>query len=89
MDQIVITIKRIGLIAVLIGALTILSSSITDLAVWTWLTKIFILFRNSLSLIDFIIDTKTLMVIIGLTFTIDIALWSYKSFTWVAKKFNE
>jgi len=86
MDQIVITIKKIALIAVLIGALTILSSSITDLAVWTWLTKIFILFRNSLSLIDFIIDTKTLMVIIGLTFTIEIALWGYRSFTWVIKK---
>ena len=83
------SVIRIALIGAVIGGLVIVGNVIADLAVWSWLTDFFALIRKAISALDFIVDTETLLKLVGYSFLIMIAYWGLKGIIWIAEFFNE
>jgi len=53
---------------------------------WLWLTYFFKIIRDGLALIDFMVDTDTLITLVGYSLLIQVGLWTYKG-TLAAIKF--
>lgn len=83
------TVIRISLVGAVIAGLLIIGNVINDLAIWSWLTDFFALIRKAIFALDFIIDTETLLKLVGYSFLIMIAYWSLKAIIWIAEFFNE
>lgn len=83
------TIKQAILIGVIIGALIGFGNRIAQNVVWVWLTKFFILIREILEMIDFIIDTDTLILLLGITLAIEMAVWTFRAILYLVHFFKE
>lgn len=88
-EQTIKILKNVGLIGLIIGGLSVLGNVINSIIPWGWLTNFFIIIRNLLALIDYFIDTNTLITLIGLRLSIEIAYWSYKAIIWVVSFFKD
>lgn len=83
------TIKQAILIGVIIGALIGFGNRMARNVVWVWLTKFFILIREILEMIDFIVDTDTLILLLGITLTIELAVWTFRAILYLVHFFKE
>lgn len=83
------TVIRISLVAAVIAGLLVIGNVIDDLAVWSWLTDFFALIRKAISALDFLVDTNTLIQLVGYSFLISIAYWGLKAIIWLIEFFNE
>lgn len=69
-------LKKIGLFALLIAGLIALGSAINSfLNNWTYLTMFFKIVRVIIDPLDFIIDTSTLITLVGWMFSCLMAYW--------------
>lgn len=89
MNELIKIFKNIGILSLIIAGLGILGTTINRIIPWQWLTNFFIIIRNLLKSIDFIIDTNTLIVLIGSSLSITIAYWTYKGTMFVISKFRD
>lgn len=71
-------LKPTAFIGALLVALRILGGVINNLIPWTWLTSFFSIMRWGLGLLDFMWDTDTLIIVIGLVLAINVAYWAFK-----------
>lgn len=78
MNQIIKTLKTLAIIGIIISGLTILGATINEIVPWIWLTNFFIIIKFLIRIFDFMIDTDTLITLIGLILTIDAAYWVFK-----------
>lgn len=81
-------LKNIILITVLIGALTVLSVAINTLIPWDYLTLFFVLFRTILIKISWFINIDTTFLIMLISFSINILLWSFRGVLTLLNYFN-
>lgn len=77
--------KKILLISVLIGALTILGNVINKLIKWEYLTIFFKVIKQGFYLFDFVIDINQLLLALGSLFLLLIAYWGFKATNLVIK----
>lgn len=82
-------IIRVVFVGVIIGGLIYLGNEIDKLVIWQWLTDFFSLIKKAIYSLDFIIDSETLIKIVGYSLKILIAYWSFKAIIWLSKYFNE
>jgi len=80
--------KDIVLVGLVVGLLVVLGNTIAILLNWDWLTYFFVLIRNLLLMIDWVIPTDTLLTLVGISFTIQVALWAYKATWWLIRWFR-
>jgi len=71
-------LKQVGLISLTITAMGTVGVVLNNFIPWVWLTNFFIIMRHLLPLIDFMFDTTTLLTLLGIMLTVQIALWAWK-----------
>lgn len=88
MNGIIKILTNIGLIGILLLALGVFGTQINDLIQWDWLINFFVIIRKLLMSIDFIIDTNTLIKLIGISLYLTVAYWILKATTFVIEWFR-
>jgi len=86
--EIIKILKKLGLIGLVITALSTLGVAINALPVWHWLTDFFSIIKSSVLFIDFMWDTTTTLTIIGTMMTIIVAYWTWRLVMIVVGWFN-
>lgn len=71
-------LKQIGLVSATITILEVIGIAINTYVPWNWLTYLFVIMRKLLPLVDFMIDTNTLLAALGIMLTVQVALWAFK-----------
>jgi len=72
-------LKNIGIVGMMLTALSGIGIVINQLVPWGWLTKFFIILRYFGNLFDWGWDMTTTWTVVGITFSIQIALWAFKA----------
>lgn len=88
MSYILNFLKQNSLILLTITGLSILGMATNNLIPWQYLTYFFVIFRNLLKLIDFIIPTDHLIILMGISILVMSALWSYRGYIWIVDWFR-
>jgi len=89
MGQLIKIVKNVALVLALITALIVFGNVIAGLGVWSWLTSLFVLGRQMLTMADFIIDTDTIITIFGLSITLEVAYWTFRGVMWLNRFFKK
>jgi len=69
-------LKDIGLITVVVGLAVLLGYSVNAIVPWTRLTELFAAGRYLVSAMDWLVDTSTLFICVGLSIGLDVAEWA-------------
>lgn len=88
MNGIIKILTNIGLIGILLLALGVFGTQINNIIQWDWLINFFVIVRSLLKSIDFIIDTNTLITLIGISLYLTVAYWILKATTFVIEWFR-
>jgi len=81
-------LKAIASITLVIAALGSIGATVNSMVPWHWLTSMFVLIRKLLLMMDFMVDTETLIIIMGITISLEMAFWAFKGTMWVVKWFK-
>lgn len=81
-------LKLIAIISLITTACLSLGVLFNQIIPWTYLTQFFSLMRWSFGLIDFLVDTPTLIILIGLALMIQVAYWSFRGVMLVVHYFR-
>lgn len=87
--EVVKIFKQIILIGFLITSLTLFSSSFLFPSVLPFLTVFFKLVRSFVMPFDFMIDTDTLVLLVGFALSVQVGLWSIRAYLSFIKFFQE
>jgi len=68
---------KVGIFSGIITVLYVLGVAINNIFPWNYLTLFFTVIRQMLNLVSWLIDTDTLLLLVGLSFGVKIAFWSY------------
>lgn len=82
-------LQRIALMSSITGALLLLGYTINHVVPWVWLTYFFVLLRQLLSIFSFMWDTNTLITLVAISFSVQVAIWAFKATMVVVAFFNE
>lgn len=69
---------KLGLFTLILTVLYTLGAAMNALVPWGWLVSFFVILRQFLALLNWIIDIDTLVIIVGLSFTFQLSLWTYR-----------
>lgn len=69
---------KLGLFAAILTVLYTIGAAINALVPWQWLTSFFVIMRHFMAMFNWLIDIDTLLTIIGLGFTLKLAVWTYR-----------
>ena len=83
--------KALAFIGIILGGLVVLGNIINIYVDpnLTIMTNIFVIFRKSLGIIDFAIDTDTLLQLIGYSLIILVAYWGFKAILFLVDYLNK
>jgi len=73
-------VKKFSLPIAVFGGLWVLGFAMDTYIEWSWLTNLFIIIRRFWAAINWYWDTSTMLWLIGLSLTLDIAEWVYLSY---------
>ena len=68
---------KVGIFSGILTVLYVLGVAINGVFPWSYLTIFFTLIRQMLLLMSWLIDTDTLLLLVGLSFGVRVAYWSY------------
>jgi len=88
MSKIIQILIRIGFIALIIGALAIFGRVVNEFLSWSFLVTFFAVVRNLLNMLNWLIDIPTLVLLITITLSIEVAYWIYEASVVVTKFFR-
>jgi len=72
-------LKNITVIVFVVGILEAIGLTINAIIPWNYLTTTFSVIRYFLNIFSFIWDTDTLILLIGISFSIQVSIWTYKA----------
>jgi len=72
-------LKNIGIVGVMMAALSVLGLAINQLVPWSWLTNFFVIIRYFSILFDWIWDVPTMYVLLTIAFSLQITVWGFKA----------
>jgi len=79
---------KYGFVSLIITALITLGTAIVNNLSWSFLTTFFILIQNLLNMLNWIIDVPSLILLIGITLSIEVAYWTYEAWYLIVKFFK-
>lgn len=85
LDTITEILRKALIMAAVIFSLGVLGGFINALIPWDYLLYFFIMIRQFSLLFDFMLDTTTLITLIGLSITIYGAVWGFRAFVTIIK----
>jgi hypothetical protein len=88
MNEAIKILKTIGLVGLVIVGLSLLGVAINNILPWSWLTDFFRIIRHFVGIFDFMWDTSTFFVIIGLGLLVEVAYWVFKAVMWAIRWFK-
>lgn len=89
MSELIKIFKNIGILSLIIAGLTLLGSIVNSIIPWQWLTNFFVIIRNLLESIDFLVATDTLITLVTLSLIMTGAYWTFKGTIFVISKFKD
>jgi len=88
MNTLARTVKSIIVIGIIIFFASIMGLLINDLIPWEYLDYIFIIFKKSIKLIDFTIDTNAFFQITTIWLNIAVTYWGFLGMAWIVKRID-
>ena len=83
MNEITKTIKSIIIIGLIITVTAAFGAGINAFIPWEWLTYFFSIIRNTIGLIDFMVNTDVVLIIMGIWLNISIYYWLFLAGEWI------
>lgn len=81
-------LKKMVIVGLVMGALSILGAAINAAIDWSWLVAVFKVFRVLLNPVDFVFDTTTLITVLGKMLSTLILVYSFYGGLYVFRVFN-
>ena len=87
MNQLISILKKIAIFPIILVALTTLGAAINAVVPWDYLTIFFGIIRRFVLVFDFTWDTITMLLLVGLAFSVEVSYWAFRALLLIAHLF--
>ena len=81
-------LKSLALFSLAVLGLGILGAFLNSIIPWFWLVYFFVILRSTVSIFDFTWHIPTLLTLVGIALSVEIAIWSWRATMTIVKWFK-